>query len=370
MQSMVEYLEDAGFKATKEYKPKLKVYEFIISRGENRLIRNFTYPSDKSKLDYYQRFFLDKLIYDFEECEKCGFDIKSMYPTMLSPDKIVLESLDSDSEWITTEDMVRMLEQASFTVHTEDRKNSVGQHEVHFTVSRRGNKLHRILNEYDIGGLTEIQRNRRYFLKEIIKAFIYEEKGETDMSKTIKWTVDNIKLEEIRHDGDFNITAELIGSVMPAATGRVYGAFNPLELHRALQTQLDAEMVATNTLWPKTNPNIQSSTKLPKIKKVIFNNPATIIIWADKTKTVVKAQNNETYDPEKGLAMAISKKALGNERNYFETFKKYLKECDIPSEHSSMWLATQRLYNALGDKKATKADLRFAMEEAIKYLEG
>jgi hypothetical protein len=59
------------------------------------------------------------------------------------------------------------------------------------------------------------------------------------------------------------------------------------------------------------------------IKKVIFNDPATIILWEDGTKTVVKA-DNEPYDPEKGMAMAIAKKALGNKGNYFNTFSKWL----------------------------------------------
>lgn len=63
-----------------------------------------------------------------------------------------------------------------------------------------------------------------------------------------------------------------------------------------------------------------------KIKNVIFNDPATIVIWADGTKTVVKTQNGEAFDPEKGLAMAIAKKAFGNQGNYFETFKKWLPE--------------------------------------------
>ena len=60
-----------------------------------------------------------------------------------------------------------------------------------------------------------------------------------------------------------------------------------------------------------------------QIKDVIFNPPATIVLWYDGSKTVVKAEN-EMYDPEKGLAMAIAKKALGNQGNYFETFKKYV----------------------------------------------
>ena len=61
------------------------------------------------------------------------------------------------------------------------------------------------------------------------------------------------------------------------------------------------------------------------IDKVIFNNPATIILWKDGTKTVVKCQEGETFDEEKGLAMAISKRVLGDKGNFNEVFKKYVK---------------------------------------------
>lgn len=50
----------------------------------------------------------------------------------------------------------------------------------------------------------------------------------------------------------------------------------------------------------------------PGIKKVIFNNPATIILWDDGTKTIVKCNERDIYDPEKGFAMAISEKVLGS----------------------------------------------------------
>ena len=60
------------------------------------------------------------------------------------------------------------------------------------------------------------------------------------------------------------------------------------------------------------------------IKDVIFNDPATIVFWTDGTKTVVKCQPGETFDPEKGLAMAISKKVLGNDYGYYETFAKHV----------------------------------------------
>lgn len=74
-----------------------------------------------------------------------------------------------------------------------------------------------------------------------------------------------------------------------------------------------------------------------EIKDVIFNDPATIVFWSDGTKTVVKAQDIDDFDPEKGLAMAISKKALGNKREYYHTFLKYLKKYEkkIESESSA-----------------------------------
>lgn len=62
------------------------------------------------------------------------------------------------------------------------------------------------------------------------------------------------------------------------------------------------------------------------IKKVYFNDPVTVVLWEDGTKTIVRAGENEIYDPEKGLAMAIAKKALGNQGNYYNVFKKWLPE--------------------------------------------
>lgn len=63
-----------------------------------------------------------------------------------------------------------------------------------------------------------------------------------------------------------------------------------------------------------------------RINKVHFNDPVTVVLWEDGTKTIVRAGENEIYDPEKGLAMAIAKKALGNQGNYYNVFKKWLPE--------------------------------------------
>lgn len=59
-----------------------------------------------------------------------------------------------------------------------------------------------------------------------------------------------------------------------------------------------------------TNPN--------NIKKVIFNPPATIVIWNNDEKEIVKT-NGERFDKEKGLMMAIARKMFGS-RNEFKRF--------------------------------------------------
>lgn len=47
------------------------------------------------------------------------------------------------------------------------------------------------------------------------------------------------------------------------------------------------------------------------IKNVIFNKKATVVFWADGTKTIVKCQPGDKYDPEKGLLACMAKKLYG-----------------------------------------------------------
>lgn len=65
------------------------------------------------------------------------------------------------------------------------------------------------------------------------------------------------------------------------------------------------------------------------IKKVIFNDPATIVLWSDGTKTVVKCDERDEFDPEKGLAMAICKKHFGG-GFYNDIFKKWIPKEETP----------------------------------------
>ena len=68
------------------------------------------------------------------------------------------------------------------------------------------------------------------------------------------------------------------------------------------------------------------------LKKVIYNDPATIAFWSDGTKTIVKAQPGDTFDPENGLAIVIANKACGNTGNYYNGFKKWLPKEPVGNE--------------------------------------
>lgn len=70
------------------------------------------------------------------------------------------------------------------------------------------------------------------------------------------------------------------------------------------------------------------------IKKVIFNDPATIVYWTDGTKTVVKCCENDAFNKETGLAMAFMKKKLGNDNTFHKVFKKWIPKEE--EEHSDL----------------------------------
>ena len=48
------------------------------------------------------------------------------------------------------------------------------------------------------------------------------------------------------------------------------------------------------------------------IEKVIYNNPATVVIWSDGTKTVSKTHADDKYSPEVGLVLCVLKKISGS----------------------------------------------------------
>ena len=90
------------------------------------------------------------------------------------------------------------------------------------------------------------------------------------------------------------------------------------------QKAKEAEAKLNKEIEERKRNHINDITK--HIKNVYFNDPYTIIVWKDGEKTIVKCQEGDVYDKEKGFALAMVKHFCGN-TNYFNTiFKKWVPE--------------------------------------------
>jgi hypothetical protein len=365
---------------------------------------------------------------------------------------------------LTVGDMVEELKKQGFPdTKAVDRKDVDGKHYVEFIVRKGKRTVGRRLYEYNIGSLSMIQKNRRYFLEEIVETFrkheeeehealplpnlkrlakaldipvkvidyddirdlypetmyvsdiiqniINQKEKEKEMSNCIdrvKWKVGSVTFDR-RTCSDEAETLAVELKARPIG-GYTFGFPGPHEIE-VITGELEKRLNGNTDDYKRLVDSIyghRPSAKLPAIEKVIFNAPATIVFWKDGSdKTIVKTQNGEAYDPEKGLAMAITKKALGNEGKYFNEIKKWVGDYEPASESkkyaeigelvsdglfaatvenlrnlnerltgaqkekeacTAKWMAYQRLQNALNDKKATKSDLIAAMKEAVGYL--
>lgn len=104
------------------------------------------------------------------------------------------------------------------------------------------------------------------------------------------------------------------------------------------------------------------------IKKVIYNDPATIVYWEDGSKTVVKCGEGDKFDPEKGLAMAIAKKSLGNSGNYYNIIKQWLPKEENPVAEmlqESLEKATAFLNKMNGIEPKTEPMTATAIKEVV-----
>lgn len=98
------------------------------------------------------------------------------------------------------------------------------------------------------------------------------------------------------------------------------------ELARAIHKGMAIDYSRQFMEQAKKNDIVKFGMCSVSIRKVIFNDPATIVLWSDGTKTVVKCGPEDTFDMEKGLAMAIVKKMAGNDNRFHKVFRQYTKK--------------------------------------------
>lgn len=116
--------------------------------------------------------------------------------------------------------------------------------------------------------------------------------------------------------------------------------------------------INSKTLKEEIQMKTQSQSACNPIKKVIFNDPATIVFWNDGAKTVVQARG-EAFDPEKGLAMAICRHYLCDIchlEEYHGLFEKHLKGYRKPNTGYG-YNVTETIVDGFGIVKKTNYDM-------------
>lgn len=98
------------------------------------------------------------------------------------------------------------------------------------------------------------------------------------------------------------------------------------EIARAIHKEMAIDYSRQSMEQAKKNDIVKFGMCSVSIRKVIFNDPATVVLWSDGTKTVVKCGPEDKFDTEKGLAMAIVKKMAGNDNSFHKVFKQYTKK--------------------------------------------
>lgn len=100
---------------------------------------------------------------------------------------------------------------------------------------------------------------------------------------------------------------------------------NELEVENALLFNyllaLSEKHIATKEMLNE----IGEGVKPDDIRKVIYSDRHTIIIWADGSKTVVKCRKEDKYDARLGFALALLK-SLTTPKNYRAIMKKFVYE--------------------------------------------
>lgn len=110
---------------------------------------------------------------------------------------------------------------------------------------------------------------------------------------------------------------------------------------------------AINMAFHGTIQSIINSVADAGIKKVIFNEPVTVVYWGDGVKTVVHCQDGDRYDPRTGLLLCCAKRLFGNRGRYNDILNKATGTHD--AEGDTVWSALfgtpERAAQTLVDKE-------------------
>ena len=139
------------------------------------------------------------------------------------------------------------------------------------------------------------------------------------------WKVEYLDIDQISPYDNPKVSAEISG-FLDIKKLYEYRFDNCDQVFNVVKEFIEKRLNTNNIKGWKNTQRVKNldSRMVPGIKNVIFNDPLTIIVWSDGTKTFVKTSENDAYDPEKGMALAIAKKAMGNKYSYYDEIRKWI----------------------------------------------
>ena len=117
---------------------------------------------------------------------------------------------------------------------------------------------------------------------------------------------------------------------------------------------------ADRVMEEATKKKEETNMTAASIKNVIFNPPATIVFWTDGSKTVVKCNAKDEFDPEKGMAMAIAKRCANNSDDFYKEIKARIEKAKFKqpeSKSDGVKMIAKELKRVFNDPTEKPSDL-------------
>lgn len=126
------------------------------------------------------------------------------------------------------------------------------------------------------------------------------------------------------------------------------------------------------TLFPQVRasvPFIPKYSRIPTIRKVIANDPKTIVLFTDGTKSIVSLSSTDTYNLETAILYAVIKRIYGKVDpktkeakypNFGNILKKIINEMTTYAESSYKIPTAEEFFGELPKKAASKPKSKVA----------
>ena len=113
-----------------------------------------------------------------------------------------------------------------------------------------------------------------------------------------------------------------IPSLMPSINGNYYSV---IKTNEKMQEMFDR-------IYKKIEEQKEQEALKTLINKIIINGPATVFIWKDGSKTVVKCMEGDKYDLYTAFCIALTKKLVGSNSK----IKTILKKANVVDQNPKM----------------------------------